>query len=133
MDTILFACVQNAGRSQMAAALFNAIADPLKAVAISAGTEPAERIHPEVVEVMQELGINVAGRSPRLLTLELARGASLLITLGCGEACPQVPGLRQEDWPTQDPQGLSLDGVRRVQESLLTRVSRLVDARGWRR
>jgi arsenate reductase len=117
----------------MAAALFNAIADPQKAVAISAGTRPAASVHPEVVEVMQELGIDLRGRVPRLLTQDLARDAALLVTLGCGEACPQVPGLPREDWSVPDPQGLPLDGVRGIQESLLARVSRLVDARGWRR
>jgi arsenate reductase len=133
MDTILFACAQNAGRSQMAAALFNAIADPQKAVAISAGTRPAPSVHPEVVEVMQELGIDLRGRVPRLLTPDLARDADLLVTMGCGEACPQIPGLAHEDWSVPDPQGLPLDGVRGIQEGLLARISRLVDARGWRR
>src|SRR5215467_6175904 len=98
MDTVLFACVHNAGRSQMAAAWFNKICEGKKAVAISAGTEPGERVHPEVVEVMRERGVDLMGVTPQLLTAELARKATLLVTMGCGEACPYVPGLERVDW-----------------------------------
>ena len=99
MDRIIFACVHNAGRSQMASAFFTAIADPSRAEATSAGTQPGERVHPEVVEVMREVGIDLTMRRPQRLTGELARGASLLITMGCGDECPYIPGLHRDDWP----------------------------------
>ena len=102
MKTVLFACVHNAGRSQMAAAWFNKLADPSKASAISAGTVPGERVHPEVVEVMKEVGMDLSGEDPKLLSDALARSAALLITMGCGDACPVVPGLRRDDWPLED-------------------------------
>src|SRR5262245_45038783 len=103
--TVLFACVHNAGRSQMAAAWFNALSDPLKARAISAGTEPGSRVHPEVLEVMREVGIDLSGVIPQKLTDELAARVHMLITMGCGEACPVIPGLRRDDWPLEDPKG----------------------------
>ena len=96
--TVLFACVHNAGRSQMAAAWFNDLADPTKARAISAGTEPAERVHHEVVEVMKEVGLDLSHQVPQLLSEELARNANLLVTMGCGEACPIVPGVERVDF-----------------------------------
>ena len=99
MQTIIFACVHNAGRSQMAAAFFNQLADPRKARAISAGTEPGLRVHPEVLEVMKEVGIDLSNAKPQKLTDELAREAQLLVTMGCGDKCPYVPGLRRDDWP----------------------------------
>ena len=99
MQHIIFACVHNAGRSQMAAAFFNQLADPHKARAISAGTEPGLRVHPEVLEVMREIGIDLSEAKPQKLTDELAREAQLLITMGCGDKCPYVPGLRTDDWP----------------------------------
>ena len=95
MITVIFACVHNAGRSQMSAALFNQIADPTKAHAISAGTRPGDRVHPEVVEVMRELGIDLRDAKPQRLTDELARDAQWLVTMGCGDECPYVPGLRR--------------------------------------
>ena len=97
MDRVIFACVHNAGRSQMAAAFFADMADPARAAAVSAGTQPGDRVHPEVVTAMREIGIDLGGNQPRLLTDELARGASLLVTMGCGEACPYVPGLERDD------------------------------------
>src|SRR5688572_30000354 len=96
MNIVLFACVQNAGRSQMAAAWFNHLADPARARAISAGTQPADHVHPEVMRVLAEDGLDVQIDAPRLLTTELARSATLLITMGCGESCPVVPGLERE-------------------------------------
>ncbi len=102
---VIFACVHNAGRSQMAAAFFEALADPAKARAISAGTRPGERVHPEVVTVMREIGIDLASARPRRLTPELAAGAALLVTMGCGDECPAVPGAQREDWPLEDPKG----------------------------
>ena len=105
MITVLFACVHNAGRSQIAAALFNQYADPAKARAISAGTQPAERMHPEVVEALRQRGIDVSAGVPQKLTPELAGSARWLITMGCGDACPVVPGTRRDDWPIEDPKG----------------------------
>lgn len=105
MITVLFACVHNAGRSQIAAALFNRYADPNKARAISAGTQPATRVHPEVVEAMLTRGIDLSLHTPRKLTPVLASRANWLVTMGCGDECPVVPGARRDDWPIQDPKG----------------------------
>ncbi len=133
MNTVLFACVHNAGRSQMAAAFFNELADPTRASAISAGTDPGERVHPGVVDAMRELGCELANVKPRKLTDELAARASLLITMGCGEACPFVPGLERQDWALQDPKGQSADAVRRIRDEIRQRVARLVAERNWDR
>jgi arsenate reductase len=126
--TVIFACIQNAGRSQMAAAFFNALADPRKARAVSAGTKPAAHVHPEVVEVMREVDIDLSTTTPRLLTDELAAQAQLLVTMGCGEACPFVPGLRREDWNLADPHGQSMDRVRAIRDEIRGRVGRLIAA-----
>ena len=131
--TVLFACVENAGRSQMAAALFGAAADPARARAISAGTRPAAAVHPAVVAAMRELGLDLSGAQPRRLTPELARGASLLVTLGCGEECPAVPGLERLDWPLRDPRGEGPDVVRAIRDEIGVRVAALVAERGWGR
>src|SRR6476620_7296541 len=128
MERVIFACVHNAGRSQMAAAFFSTMVDPSSAEAISAGTEPGDRVHPEVVQVMREIGIDLSGSRPRKLTDELACAASLLVTMGCGEACPYVPGLMRDDWPLSDPKGRPLDEVRRIRDEIRDRVARLVDA-----
>jgi arsenate reductase len=133
MQTVIFACVHNAGRSQMAAAFFNAMADPAVATAVSAGTQPGPRVHPEVVEVMREIGIDLVAAQPRLLTAERARGAALLVTMGCGDACPYVPGLEKEDWPLEDPKGQPLERVRTIRDEVRTRVQRLLAAHGWER
>src|SRR4051812_35972224 len=109
MKTIIFACVHNAGRSQMAAAFFNMLVDPAKARAISAGTNPGPQVHPEVLETMKELGIDLSNAKPQKLTEDLVQGAELLITMGCGEYCPYVPGLRRDDWPIEDPKGKPLE------------------------
>ncbi|MBX3189703.1 MAG: arsenate reductase ArsC [Labilithrix sp.] len=122
MFTVLFACVHNAGRSQMAAALFNATVDGSRARAISAGTQPGPRVHPEVVQAMREVGVDLGHAKPALLTDELARSASLLVTMGCGEACPVVPGSKREDWPLEDPKGRPLDEVRRIRDEIAARV-----------
>jgi len=126
MQNIIFACVHNAGRSQMAAAFFNQLADPLKARAVSAGTEPGLRVHPEVLEVMQEIGIDLSEAKPQKLTDELVQRAQLLITMGCGDKCPYVPGLRTDDWPLPDPKGRPLDVVRAVRDEIRERVTRLI-------
>ena len=133
MKTVLFACVHNAGRSQMAAALFNVEADPAKARAISAGTEPGPRVHPEVVVAMKELGVDLAQGRPQKLTAELARETELLITMGCGEACPAVPGLRRDDWPLEDPKGKPVEQVRRIRDEVRERVRGLIAREGWGR
>jgi len=130
MKTIVFACVHNAGRSQMAAALFNRLADPGRARAVSAGTQPGARVHPEVVAVMRELDVDLSAARPRLLTDDLARGAALLVTMGCGEACPHVPGLARDDWPLDDPKGQPLERVREIRDEIRTRVARLVASLG---
>jgi arsenate reductase (thioredoxin) len=117
----------------MAAAFFNALATPKRAEAISAGTHPGNRVHPEVVDVMREVGLDLSANRPQRLTETLARGASLLITMGCGDECPYVPGLRVDDWPLRDPKGLSIDEVRHIRDDIRHRVSVLVDARGWQR
>ncbi|HEV3190355.1 MAG TPA: arsenate reductase ArsC [Polyangiaceae bacterium] len=131
MKTILFACVHNAGRSQMAAALFNHLADPTRASAVSAGTDPGVRVHPEVVTAMREIGIDLADAVPRRLTDELASTASILVTMGCGEACPAVPGLRRMDWPLEDPKGRPIDRVRAIREEIRARVIALLKTEHW--
>ncbi|MBX7149124.1 arsenate reductase ArsC [bacterium] len=124
---ILFACVHNAGRSQMAAAFFNFFADPHKAIGISAGTQPGSAVHPMVMEVMKEAGIDLSQAKPQLLTDELARSASLLITMGCGEACPVVPGLKRDDWPLTDPKNLPIEDVRKIRDEIRTHVQKLIE------
>jgi arsenate reductase (thioredoxin) len=126
MQKVIFACVHNAGRSQMAAAFFNELADPTKAEAISAGTEPGSHVHPEVQSVMQEAGIDLSHAKPQKLTQELAEGASLLITMGCGDKCPYVPGLRRDDWPLRDPKGLPIEEVRTIRDEVKDRVENLI-------
>jgi arsenate reductase len=128
MLKVIFACVHNAGRSQMASAFFNRFADPAKAEAISAGTEPGSRVHPEVLAVMQEIGIDLRGATPRKLTEELAREAQLLVTMGCGDKCPYVPGLRRDDWPLRDPKGLPVEEVRAIRDEVKQRVQSLIKA-----
>jgi arsenate reductase (thioredoxin) len=126
MLRVIFACVHNAGRSQMAAAFFNNLADPHKAHAISAGTEPGEHIHPEVQAVMQEIGIDLSHAKPQKLTEELAKGAQLLITMGCGDKCPYVPGMRRDDWPLRDPKGLPAEEVRGIRDEVKSSVQDLL-------
>lgn len=126
MRTYIFACVHNAGRSQMSAAFFNQLVDPKLARAISAGTNPGERVHPVVVDVMREVGIDLSNAKPQKLTSELAQNADMLITMGCGDECPYVPGLRREDWPLPDPKGQPLDEVRRTRETIRNHVEQLL-------
>lgn len=133
MKTVIFACVHNAGRSQMAAAFFNQLAAADKARALSAGTRPAKEVHPTVVEAMAEVGIELSGAKPQLLTAELAKGALLLITMGCGDECPFVPGLRRGDWPLPDAKGKSLAEVREIREDIRSRVAGLLAQEGWAR
>jgi len=133
MKRVIFACVHNAGRSQMAAALFAAIADPAQVEAVSAGTKPGERVHPEVVDVMREIGIDISDRQPQRLTESLAQDASLLITMGCGDECPHVPGLERDDWPLPDPKNRPVAEVRQIRDEIRDRVRGLIESRGWRR
>jgi arsenate reductase (thioredoxin) len=133
MKTVLFACVHNAGRSQMSAALFNLVTDPAKARAISAGTEPGPRVHPEVLEAMKELGVDLSSVKPQKLTAELASTAALLVTMGCGESCPAIPGLLREDWPLEDPKGQPIERVREIRADIRGRVSHLAAVLGCAR
>jgi arsenate reductase len=128
MKTVIFACVHNAGRSQMAAAFFNRLVDPRKARAISAGTHPGDRVHPEVVAAMQEQGVDLSTARPQRLTPELAAGAYMLITMGCGDECPLVPGAKRDDWPLEDPKGKDAAMVRSIRDDVRTRVQRLIAA-----
>ena len=149
MKKVIFACVHNAGRSQMAAAWFNRLvtesspnsqAPPPSSTtssqtrrpkaeaprAVSAGTAPAERVHPEVVAVMKEVGIDLSSATPRKLTADLAQEADLLVTMGCGDECPYVPGLTIEDWPLEDPKGKPIERVREIREEIRRRVEELL-------
>jgi arsenate reductase len=131
MKTVIFACVHNAGRSQMAAARFNTLADVTKARAVSAGTEPGVRVHPEVLEAMREVGIDLADRKPQKLTDDLAKSAQMLVTMGCGEQCPVVPRLKRDDWPLEDPNGKPIERVREIRDDVRRRVADLLRAQGW--
>jgi len=110
----------------MAAAWLNQMADPSKVHARSAGTSPAERVHPEVVEVMKEEGIDLSASTPQKLTEDLTRGAQVLVTMGCGEECPYVPGLKVEDWPVEDPKGKPVERVREIRDEIRRRVEDLL-------
>ena len=130
MKTVLFACVHNAGRSQMAAALFNQLADSSKARAISAGTDPGPRVHPEVIAVMREVGIDLTDASTRKLTSEVAQEAQVLVTMGCGDECPYVPGAKRHDWPLEDPKGKPIEKVREIRDRIRDRVQQLIETEG---
>ena len=125
MATVLFVCLHNAGRSQMSAALFERAADG-RHEAISAGTTPADRVHPEVVTVMRELGLDLAEQMPRRLSLELAERADVVVTMGCGDECPYIPGKRYIDWDLPDPKGRPVDAVRSTRDDIARRVRDLV-------
>ena len=133
MKTVIFACVHNAGRSQMAAAFFNALADLDVVHAVSAGANPGERVHPEVVTVMREEQIDLAAARPQRLTQALAANAQLLVTMGCGDECPHVPGLMHDDWPLEDPKGKPLERVREIRDKVRERVQRLIAENAWSR
>jgi arsenate reductase len=125
MAHVLFVCLHNAGRSQMSQALFERAARG-RHTAASAGTTPAERVHPEVIEVMGELGIDLDGRVPRALDREITERADVVVTMGCGDECPYIPGKRYIDWDLQDPKGLPVDQVRAIRDEIGGRVERLV-------
>lgn len=126
MSNVLFVCLQNAGRSQISQALFSRIVDGAHEVR-SAGTTPAEHVHPEVITVMDELGIDLRDRVPQPLTQELAEWADVVVTMGCGDACPYVPGVRYLDWQLEDPSGQGVDRVRATRDEIDRRVRALVD------
>ena len=131
MTTVLFACVHNAGRSQMAAAWFNALTDPAKARALSAGTDPGPRVHPEVVVTMGEVGLDLSSAPTSRLTPDLAQRAQILITMGCGDQCPVVPGVQRDDWPLEDPKGQPVARVRQIRDEIRQRVEALIEREGW--
>ena len=127
MSKVLFVCLHNAGRSQMSEALFERAAGGLHE-ARSAGTTPAERVHDNVVSVMREDGIDLSGRKPQLLTTELAQWADVVITMGCGDACPVIPGKRYVDWDLEDPSGLPVEKVREIRDDISRRVAILLES-----
>ena len=131
MTKVIFACIHNTGPSQMAAAFFNAMADPRRAIAISAGTQPGERVHPEVVATMREVGIDVSGATPSRLTFEFAEGATLLVTMDCGDEYPVMPVVLREDWPVSDPRGQPVARIREIRDEIKRRVATLVTSEGW--
>jgi arsenate reductase len=129
---VVFACVANAGRSQMAAALFNKLADPTRARAISAGTRPGSAVHPEVVTAMRDLGIDLSSATPQYLSTDLVKDAHIVITMGCGDECPLVPGVERDDWPLDDPKGRPVEAVREIRDEIKRRVEALVKERKWK-
>lgn len=131
MNTVIFACVHNAGRSQMAAAFFNKCADPSKARAISAGTQPVYQVHLRVKMAMSEVDIDLSGATPKKLTPELATGASYVITMGCKENCPYIPSATMMDWPFEDPNGKELDQVRVIRDMIKAKVLNFLAERLW--
>jgi len=133
VDKVIFACRHSAGRSQMATAFFNQLADPKRAHALAAGTTPAARVHPEVVEVMREVGLDLSQARPQLLNTDLAAGARQLVTMGCGEECPYLPGLEVRDWALDDPKGQPIERVREIRDEVRRRVESFVKERGWSR
>ncbi len=126
MARVLFVCLHNAGRSQMSRALFERAAGG-RHEAASAGTTPAAQVHPEVAEVMRELGIDLSKQQPTKLTREMAERADVVVTMGCGDECPYIPGKRYIDWDLPDPKGLTLEQVRAIRDDIATRVSALIE------
>ena len=131
MTTVLFACVHNAGRSQMAAAWCNRLSNPTKARAISAGTDPGARVHPEVVSAMSEVDVDLSRAPTSKLTPELAQTVQMLITMGCGDRCPVVPGVKRDDWPLEDPKGKPIARVREIRDEIRQRIEALLEREGW--
>jgi arsenate reductase len=129
VPSVLFVCVHNAGRSQMAAGFARALGGERLRVR-SAGSEPGERVNPAAVAAMQEVGIDIADAEPRLLTVDDVRAADAVVTMGCGDACPVLPGTTYEDWALPDPAGLPLEQVRPVRDEIDRRVRELLDRLG---
>jgi arsenate reductase len=125
MSRVLFVCIQNAGRSQMAQALFDRAAAGAHE-ARSAGSRPAQHVHPEVVDAMRELGVDLSARVPHLLDRADAEWADVVVTMGCGDACPYIPGMRYLDWELADPKGQSVDAVRATRDEIANRIQALV-------
>ncbi len=123
--------MHSAGRSQMAAAFFNQLTDPSQFRATSAGTEPAAKVHPEVLTVMNEIGVDLSLAKPTLLTQELAKDARMIVTMGCGENCPYVPGVQIIDWSLTDPKGQGLEQVRLIRDEIKRLVVDLLREKGW--
>jgi arsenate reductase len=130
---VIFACVRNAGRSQMAVAFFNELADPKRARALSAGTEPAGTVDAKVIEAMGEAGIDLSPSIPRRLNACLAMAAGNIVTMGCGQDLPFFAGVSREEWPVDDPKGQPLERVREIRDEIRRRVTAMIDARGWGR
>ena len=130
---VLFACTHNKGRSQIANAFFNLLADPEKARSISAGLEPVAQVQPEVVEVMREVDIDLSEVQPIELTGRMLTELNFLITLGCPERCPTIPHSRRQDWKLRDPSDLSVDGVRVIRDEIRVLVAALIEEKGWGR
>jgi arsenate reductase len=128
---VVFACVANAGRSQMAAALFNMLANPGRARAVSAGTRPATAVHEEVVTAMREFGIDLSKATPQYLSTDVTKDAHIVITMGCGDDCPLIPGVERDEWPLDDPKDQPIDTVRRIRDDIKKRVAELVHERKW--
>jgi arsenate reductase len=126
MARVLFVCLHNAGRSQMSSALFEQAAGG-RHTALSAGTTPAEHVHPEVLQVMHEIDVDLSDRRPQLLTRELAEQADLIVTMGCGDQCPYIPGKRYVDWDLPDPKGRPLAEVRATRDAIARRVRALIE------
>ena len=128
---VVFACVANAGRSQIAAAYFNKLADPKRAYAISAGTRPAGAIHPEVVTAMREAGLDLSRAKPQYFSSDLCKDAHIVITMGCGDECPLVPGVERDDWAIDDPKEQPIERVRQIRDQIKKCVSNLIRERKW--
>jgi arsenate reductase (thioredoxin) len=128
---VVFGCVANAGRSQMAAAFFNKLADTKRAFALSAGTRPEARVHPEVVDAMRETGVDLSQVIPQYLSSDLCKGAHILITMGCGDDCPLVPGIERDEWPLADPKGQPIERVREIRDEIKKCVVALIQERHW--
>jgi len=133
VEQVVFACMDNGGGSQMAAAFFNLMADPGRATALSAGTRPGDRVPVEVITAMKEVGVDLSRHRPRLLTGDLVHRASLLVTMGTGVECPYVVGLPTKSWSLDDPAGQPLSEVRAIRDAVGRLVAQLVSARGWAR
>ena len=125
MNTVLFLCTHNAGRSQMALGYFNHLAAG-RAVAWSGGSEPADRINPSAVAAMAEVGIDITGEYPKPWTDEIVRACDVVVTMGCGDSCPYYPGKRYENWELPDPAGQDVDAVRPIRDDIEARVTRLL-------
>ena len=128
---VVFACVANAGRSQIAAAFFNTLAKPARARAVSAGTRPGPAVLPEVVAAMRELGIDMSAAKPQYLSTNVTKDAHIVITMGCGDECPLIPGVERDEWPLDDPKDQPVETVRRIRDDIRKRVTELVKERKW--